>query len=248
MGLTDTKTIYTNWSIGLLIAFSVIAIIIGIYYFIRYSNNKTNTTILWAVGFLVVGLGVLLNSFTKLFLADFFTDRGINHTKLFSSTAVLILVGALTLSTFTLGLFKEKAELIGLISSSVFTVIGIILVVLNGIWFDQLDFVARMPIWLLSLWIMFFFSFLSFKSEDFRLLVVTLGIILIAVSGFVSASYKDSLLGLLGIIGELIAISLIAFGLFITGREEEEEMEEPELEQEEVIAEEGEEEEEEISF
>jgi hypothetical protein len=218
MNLTDPIPNY-EYLLTVILPFDIlIAFIIGIFYFWRYKKTKAGITLLWAFGFLGVGIGILINYLIKFIFYDYFiTILPANWDySLFNSIGMLIITYTLSLSTFYVEFFNKKTKKIGIIISSIIAITSLALLVFNSfVFFDEYN-IAKMIIRILAIWVIIFFTYYSIHSKNYFILAVTIGLILATVSGILMTSFYGMVLGLIGNILQFCFYFSLAYGLSFT--------------------------------
>ncbi len=218
MSLTDPLPNYEEILVILLPFNIAVALIIGIFYFWRDRKTKATITLLWALGFTGVGLGILINYLIRYTFYDYFsTVLPLTWDySLFNTIGMLIITFSLALSTFFIRLFSRKVEKIGIVLLSIITVAGLIILIVNSfIPFDEYNigsWIAR----LLAIWVIIFFTYFSIHSKNYRILAITIGLILATTSGILMTQFHGTMLGLIGNLLQFIFYIFIAYGLFFT--------------------------------
>lgn len=195
-----------------------VALGIGSYYLWRYINLKQNITLYWAIGFLIVGMGIL----TKVIidLTNPSLDSTFDYTKLFQTTSVFILVFMLALSTFFIGLFDKKSNSIGIMLTLLLAAINIIFLSVTSFVYRDIFAINRYITILMSLWSTVFFAYLGIKSKDWRISAVSLGLILSAIGGIFTVQAQGTPLIVIPGIIQLIAYFALGFGLLYPSKSE----------------------------
>ena len=218
MSLTDPIPNY-EYLLTIILPFDIlIAFIIGIFYFWRYKKTKAGITLLWAFGFIGVGIGILINYLIRYTFYDYFiTILPANWDySLFNSIGMLVITYTLTLSTFYMEFFNKKTKMIGIIISSMITTISLTLLIVNSfVFFDEYN-IANMIIRIMAIWVIIFFTYYSIHSKNYFILAVTIGLILATISGILMTSYYGMVLGLIGNILQFCFYFSLAYGLSFT--------------------------------
>lgn len=218
MSLTDPLPDYEN-ILAILLPFNIaVALIIGTFYFWRYHKTKAIITMLWALGFTGVGIGILINFFIRYTFYDYFVTvlPSTWDYSLFNTIGMLAITFSLGYSTFFVKLFKEKTETIGRVILVIITLLALILLIANSfIPFDQYN-IASWITRFLAIWVIIFFTYFSFHSKNYRIMAITIGLILATTSGILMTQFHGTMLGLIGNILQFIFYVFIAYGLFFT--------------------------------
>lgn len=218
LSLTDPIPDYESILIILLPFNIAVALIIGVFYFWRRRKTKATITLLWALGFTGVGSGILINYLIRYTFYSYFSTilPATWDYSLFNTIGMMIITFSLALSTFYVKLFKESAEKAGRIILSLISILGLIILVINSfIPFDE----YRIGHWItriLAIWVIIFFTYFSINSKNYRILTITIGLILATTSGILMTQFYGTMLGLIGNILQFIFYVFIAYGLFFT--------------------------------
>ncbi len=188
-----------------------VALGIGSYYLRRYINLKQSITLFWAIGFLSVGVGIL----TKVIidLTNPSLEETFDYSRLFQGMGVFILVFMLAFSTFFIGLFDNKVNLIGTTITILLALINIIYLSVTSFVYRDATEINRYITILMSLWSTGFFAYLGIKSKDWRISLVSLGLILSAIGGIFTVQTKGTPLIIIPGIVQIIAYIVLGIGL-----------------------------------
>lgn len=218
MNLTDPIPNYEDILVIFLLFDILAAFILGIFYFWRYKKIKAGITLLWAFGFIGVGIGILINCLIKYIFYDYFiTILPANWDySLFNSIGMLVITFTLALSTFYVEFFNNKVKKIGIIISSTIAIISLTLLIINSfVFFDEYN-IANMIIRILAIWVIIFFTYHSIHSKNYFILAVTIGLILATISGILMTTFYGTILGLIGNILQFCFYISLAYGLSFT--------------------------------
>ena len=213
MALTDPLANYNVILMILLPVNILIALSIGIFYIWRSRKVKSANTFFWALGFTGVGIGILIDYLITYVFYEYFVLilPTIWDYALFTHIGTLTMNFSLALSPFYGGFFKDQARKVGKILISI--VIFIFLIINAFTLFD----IFRVASWLtriLGIWIVIFFTYISFKYKNYRALTITIGLLLAGVGGILMAQYSGTQLGLIGFFLLFTSYVFLAYGLF----------------------------------
>ncbi len=194
-----------------------IALGIGSYYLWRYRKNKSLTTLEWGIGFTAVGIGVIL----KKIIVDLLQIRGNDYTRLTQTNGVFILLSTLVLSTFSIGLLKRRHEKVGTIITLVLSSTIFIYTSVTSFVSVQFEFNRIITI-IYSLWSIVFFFYLGYKANDWRIVFVSVGLLISSIGGFLTVQWENSNLIIIPAIIQLVGYLSIGYGLLYPGQSDEE--------------------------
>ena len=202
-----------------------VALAIGFFYLLRYKKNKTTITILWGLGFIGVGIGITVHYSIRYIFNDYFNTilPASWNDSLFMSIGMLIITYSLGLSTFYIKLFKEKMEKIGRLVISLLTLFALIFSIINSLIPIAIVDIGSIIIRILAVWVILFFSYFSIHSKNYRILAITIALILATISGILMAQWEGTQLGLIGNFLQFGFYGFIAYGLFFTRQKPESE-------------------------
>lgn len=196
----------------------LVALVIGFFYLWRYKKTKTIITILWAVGFAGVGIGITVNYFIRYIFYDYFNTilPASWNDSLFMSIGMLIITYSLGLSTFYIRLFKVKIEKIGRLIISLLAIFALVFLLINSLISIAIIDIGRIIIRILAIWVIIFFSYFSINSKNYRIFAITIALILATISGILMSQFDGTQLGLIGNFLQFGFYAFIAYGLFFT--------------------------------
>lgn len=196
----------------------IVALAIGFFYLWRFKKTKAINTILWALGFVGVGIGITVHYFIRYIFYDYFNTilPASWNDSLFMSIGMLIITYSLGLSTFYIRLFEEKIEKIGRLVISLLTIFALIFLIINSfIPIFNID-IGSIIIRVLAIWVILFFSYFSINSKNYRILAITIALIIATISGILMSQFDGTQLGLIGNFLQFGFYGFIAYGLFFT--------------------------------
>ena len=223
MSLIDPIPNYEDLLVIILPFNIFVALAIGFFYLWRYKKTKAINTILWALGFMGVGIGITVHYFIRYIFYDYFNTilPASWNDSLFMSIGMLIITYSLGLSTFHIRLFKEKIEKIGRLVISLLTIFALIFSIINSlIPIFNID-IGSIIIRFLAIWVILFFSYFSINSKNYRILAITIALIIATISGILMSQFEGTQLGLIGNFLQFGFYGFIAYGLFFTRQKSE---------------------------
>ena len=188
-----------------------LALIVGIYFFWRYSNTRSRITLLWALGFFGVGFFLLV----AYLIRYNFLLLPLDDTR-FVDLGMLSITMSLALNSFFLKIFDKKAEVLGRIVVSVLGIICIIFLVVGSIIQIEIFDIGSWIIRILAIWNCIFFAYFSIHSNNYRILAITVGIIFATASGILMVQFYGEFLGLIGNFLQFGFYTCIVYGVFFT--------------------------------
>jgi len=216
MALTDPLPNYDAILMILLPFVILISISTGIYYIWRYRKAKATNTLLWAIGFTGLGIGMGIDYLIKYIFYEYFVLilPTIWDYELFTHIGTLVMNFALALSAFYGEFFKDQVKKVGrIVILSISTVILVFLIINAFTMFDSFN-IASLLTRFLGIWILIFFTFISLKYKNYRVLSITIGLILAAIGGILMAQYSGTQLGLIGYFLFIASYVFLVYGLF----------------------------------
>jgi hypothetical protein len=216
MTLTDPVPYYDEIRMILLPFTILVSFSIGIFYIWRYRKLRALNTLLWAAGFVGVGIGMGIDYLIKYIFYDYFVLilPTVWDYSLFTHIGAAVVMGSITIFTFLGGIFKKKVKKGGIILTSVLSIGSIIILIINSFTgLDSLD-VASWVTRILGFYIVIFFTYISFKYKNYRALSITIGLLLAVISGILMKQYSGALLGLIGNFLVFAFYIFIGYGLF----------------------------------
>lgn len=201
----------------------IVALAIGFFYLWWFKKTKAINTILWALGFVGVGIGITVHYFIRYIFYDYFNTilPASWNDSLFMSIGMLIITYSLGLSTFYIRLFEEKIEKMGRLVISLLTIFALIFLIINSfIPIFNID-IGSIMIRILAIWVILFFSYFSINSKNYRILAITIALIIATISGILMSQFDGTQLGLIGNFLQFGFYGFIAYGLFFTRQKSE---------------------------
>lgn len=193
----------------------ILALSIGIYYLWRYKKNPASITLLWALAFISEGGSLAIYLIIEYGFSDFFINLGWDYYHIFQTGGILLLTIFLALSTFYIGLFNEKITKLGKIIISCLGILGVTTLIIDCCLINIFDF-ASLISRIVSLWIIIFFCYFSFHYRNYRILTITIGLVIATITGILMAQFHGTLLDIIGHIVHYTFYFFIAYGLFFT--------------------------------
>lgn len=203
---------------NILIAFSL-----GIFYILRFRKVRATNTLLWAVGFTGVGIGILIDYLITYIFYEYFIliFPAVWDYALFTHIGTLIMNFSLALGSFYGGFFNDQVKKVGRILTSVISIVILIFLIINAFtMFDSFN-IASWLTRILAIWIVIFFTYISIKYKNYRALTITIGLLLAVISGILMAQYSGTQLGLIGNFLLFGFYVFIAYGLFFLRKKQE---------------------------
>ena len=223
MALTDPLTDY-DFILMILLPFVIlISICTGIYYIWRYRKFKATNTLLWAIGFTGLGIGMSIDYLVTYFFYEYLVLilPTIWDYELFTHIGTLIMNFSLALSAFYGKFFKDQVKKVGRIVIFIISFAVLVFLIINTFTgFDSLN-IASLLTRFLGIWILVFFTFISFKYKNYRALSITIGLLLAAIGGILMAQYSGTQLGLIGFVLFIASYVFLIYGLFYLRKKEE---------------------------
>lgn len=218
MSLMDPISNYDDILVIILPFNIFVALAIGFFYLWRYKKTKAINTILWALGFVGVGIGITVHYFIRYIFYDYFNTilPASWNDSLFMSIGMLIITYSLGLSTFYIRLFKDKIEKIGRLGISLLTIFALIFLIINSLIPIASVDIGSIIIRILAVWVILFFSYFSIHSKNYRILAITIALIIATISGILMSQFDGTQLGLIGNFLQFGFYGFIAYGLFFT--------------------------------
>ena len=225
MSLMDPIPNYEEIMVIILPFNILVALVIGFFYLLRYKKTKTIITILWALGFVGVGIGIAINFFIRYIFYDYFNTilPASWDQSLFMSIGMLIITYTLGLSTFYIRLFKIKTEKTGRILITLLTIIALIFLIINTLIPIAISDIGSIIIRILAIWVIIFFTYFSINSKNYRIFAITIGLIFATISGILMSQFDGTQLGLIGNYLQFGFYGFISYGLFFTRQKSESE-------------------------
>ena len=223
MSLMDPIPNYDDIMVIILPFNIIVALAIGFFYLWWFKKTKAINTILWALGFVGVGIGITVHYFIRYIFYDYFNTilPASWNDSLFMSIGMLIITYSLGLSTFYIRLFEEKIEKMGRLVISLLTIFALIFLIINSfIPIFNID-IGSIMIRILAIWVILFFSYFSINSKNYRILAITIALIIATISGILMSQFDGTQLGLIGNFLQFGFYGFIAYGLFFTRQKSE---------------------------
>ncbi|MBD3214901.1 MAG: hypothetical protein GF311_19975 [Candidatus Lokiarchaeota archaeon] len=200
-----------------------VVLVIGSYYFWYYNKTRGIVTLWYAFGFTMVGIGILMP-----FLFQYiFTDVGVflrsswDYDTLFQTGGMIAITMSLAVSSTYIKISTDRMRKILRYSMIIVMVITVIFMWINSFLslteFNLGSWVTRA----FAIWDIIFYTWLSIREKNYRLLTIGIAFIFSTVGGILMAEYEGTLLGLLGTIFQLIFSIVIFYGLFFMRHREE---------------------------
>ena len=185
MALTDPVTNYDTILIILLPISILVALSIGLFYLWRFRRTKAANTLLWALGFTGIGIGILIDYLISYFFYDYIVVifPPVWDYSLFTHIGTLMMNFSLALSTFYGIFFRTQIKKIGRILVSVISSAILIILIINTFTMFDIFNIASWLTRILAIWIVCFFTYISFKSKNYRVLAITIGLLLTLLLG-----------------------------------------------------------------
>ncbi len=210
---------------GLLLTFgALLTLSMGVYYLYRYKSTKSPVTLHWGLGFTILGLGMSIKivfvNYYELFGGDV-QNRTDLFQELFVITTLYIFLTFLALSIFYLQFFSEEVEKLGSKVVVVFGIISIIYHVVVTVFDLGIFNLGLILLFSYSLFILAFFSYLAIKTKDWRIGLISVGML---GSALVRVRYIPSIhqtsVGLIILFFAQISYALIGLGLLYPAQKE----------------------------
>lgn len=223
MALTDPLPNYDAILMILLPFVILVSISTGIYYIWRYRKAKAANTLLWAIGFTGLGIGMGIDYLITYIFYEYFVLilPTIWDYSLFTHIGTLMMNFSLALSSFYGKFFKDQVKKVGRIVILIISLVILVFLIINAFtMFDSFNIAS----WLtrfLGIWILIFFTFISFKYKNYRALSITIGLLLAAIGGILMAQYSGTQLGLIGYFLFIAAYVFLIYGLFYLRKKQE---------------------------
>lgn len=223
MALTDPLPNYESIVMILLPFIILVSISTGIYYIWRYRKVKATNTLLWAIGFTGLGIGMGIDYLITYLFYDYLVLilPAIWDYALFTHIGTLMMNFSLALGSFYGRFFKDQAKKVGRIVILVLSFVILVLLIINAFtMFDSFNIAS----WLtrfLGIWTLIFFTYISFKYKNYRVLTITIGLILAAIGGILMAQYSGTQLGLMGFFLFIASYVFLTYGLFYLRKKQE---------------------------
>jgi len=223
MALTDPLPNYDSIVMILLPFVILISISTGIYYIWRYRKKKATNTLLWGIGFTGVGIGMSIDYLIAYIFYEYFVLilPTIWDYSLFLHIGTLTMNFSLALSSFYGRIFKDQVKKVGRIVVSIISFVILVFLIINA--FTMFD-IFKIASWLtrfLGIWIVIFFTFISFKYKNYRALTITIGLLIAVIGGILMAQYSGTQLGLIGIFLFVASYVFLTYGLFYLRKKQE---------------------------
>jgi len=207
---------YNNILFFLIIFDIIISLAIGIYYICRYKKNHVRLTLLWGLAFFSVGIGLTIYIFMKYVFSIIFIDFGWDYYRLFNKGSILFLTAFLGFSTFDIILINKKGSIIGKTTIISLTILATISLIIEFCFLIPIYSFSSLIARIMAFWIIFFFSYFSINSKNFRILAITIGFIIATITGIIMASFHGTLLDIIAHGIHYTFYFFIAYGLFFT--------------------------------
>ncbi len=218
MSLTEliSEYDYNNILFFLIIIDIIISLSIGIYYIWRYKKNQVRLTLFWGLGFFSIGIGLISYLFMKYVFSIIFIDLGWDYYHLFNKGAILFLTAFLGFSTFDVKLINKKGSKIGKTTIISLTILAVISLIIEFCFLIPIYSFSSLIARIMAFWIIFFFSYFSINSKNFRILAITIGFIIATITGIIMATFYGTLLDVIAHVAHYTFFFFIAYGLFFT--------------------------------
>ena len=223
MALTDPLPSYDAILMILLPFVILISISTGIYYIWRYRKVKLANTLLWAIGFTGLGIGMGLDYLITYFFYEYFVLilPTIWDYSLFTHIGTLMMNFSLALSSFYGKFFKDRVKKVGRLVIQIISLVILVFLIINTFtMFDSFN-IASLLTRFLGIWILIFFTFISIKYKNYRALSITIGLLLAAIGGILMAQYSGTQLRLIGYFLFIAAYVFLIYGLFYLRKKQE---------------------------
>lgn len=215
---------FVLWEAILFLFGSVVTLMIGVYYLYRYKKNKSLLTLQWGLGFSILGFGLLINTI----FVDFFEvfgheveDRRILFQDLFARTGLLIFLTFLAWSIFSLQFFSKEIENI---SSKIVLSIGSVCItyhVIVTLFSSEIFNLGLIVLVLYSLFILGFFFYFAYKTKDWRITLISIGMLGSAIVRIRHiSSISETVLALIILFLVNMSYLLIGIGLLYPKKEQ----------------------------
>ncbi len=216
MSLTEPVPNYNDILFFLIIIDIIISVSIGIYYFWRYKKNHLRITLFWGLAFFSVGLGLTIHIFMEYVFSIIFGHLGWDYYHLFNKGSILFLTAFLGFNTFDIKLINEKGSKIGKILTISLTILAVISLIIEFCFLIPIYSFSSLIARIMAFWIIFFFSYFSINSKNFRILAITIGFIIATITGIIMATFYGTLLDVIAHVAHYTFFFFIAYGLFFT--------------------------------
>ena len=212
---------YNDILFFLIIIDIIISLSIGIYFIWRYKKNQVRLTLFWGLAFFSVGIVLSIHIFMEYVFSIIFVHLGWDYYRLFNKGSILILTAFLGFSTFDVKLISVKNSKIGKTIIMSLTILALISLIIEFCFLIPIYSFSSLIARIMAFWIIFFFSYFSINSKNFRILAITIGFIIATVTGIIMASFHGTLLDIIMHGIHYTFYFFIAYGLFFTRQKKE---------------------------